>query len=264
MTETRWATRATMPRSWVISSMPRPRSRWSWASRRRIWACTVTSSAVVGSSAINSLGSHISAMAIMTRWRRPPESWCGNWPSLSPGAVMPTRARRSAARSLATRLARLPVAAQHLGHLRAHRVGGIEAGHRLLEDHGHGVAAQMRHAGVGEALQILALEGEPPGRASRAAGQQVHDGKRRHRLAAARFAHQAVGLAAFDGERGAAHRRYAAAETHFELLDLQQGAQGSVLAPNRSRRPSPRRLMPSTSTNSATPGMTITQGLKNM
>src|SRR4029077_20624838 len=75
---------------------------------------------------------------------------------------------------------------------------------------------------------------------------------------------QAVGLAALDGERGAAHRRYAAAKTHFELLDLQQGAQGSVLAPNRSRRPSPRRLMPSTSTNSATPGMTITQGLKNM
>ena len=37
----------------------------------------VTSSAVVGSSAISTLGLHDSAMAIMTRWRMPPENWCG-------------------------------------------------------------------------------------------------------------------------------------------------------------------------------------------
>ena len=161
-------------------------------------------------------------------------------------------------------LAGAPMTAQHLGHLRAHRVGGIEAGHRLLEDHGHGVAAQTRHALVGEALQVPAFEGEPPGPAAGAPRQEVHHRQRRHRLAAAGFAHQAVGLAAFDGERGAAYRRGAAAEAHFELLDLQQRAHGSVLAPNRSRRPSPKRLTPSTSTNNATPGITITQGLKNM
>ena len=45
--------------------------------RSRIWAWMVTSSAVVGSSAIRSFGSQASAMAIMTRWRRPPESWWG-------------------------------------------------------------------------------------------------------------------------------------------------------------------------------------------
>ena len=39
-----------------------------------ICACTVTSSAVVGSSAINRSGSLASAMAIMTRWRWPPDS----------------------------------------------------------------------------------------------------------------------------------------------------------------------------------------------
>ena len=50
----------------------------------------------------------------------------------------------------------------------------------------------------------------------------------------------------------------------LELIDLEQRAHGSVLAPNRSRRPSPSRLMPSTSTNSATPGITITHGEKNM
>ena len=44
--------------------------------RPSTWACTVTSRAVVGSSAIISLGLHTIAMAIMTRWRIPPEnSW---------------------------------------------------------------------------------------------------------------------------------------------------------------------------------------------
>ena len=41
------------------------------------WACTVTSSAVVGSSAMRSVGSSASAIAIMMRWRIPPENWCG-------------------------------------------------------------------------------------------------------------------------------------------------------------------------------------------
>src|SRR5215213_1055856 len=41
------------------------------------WACVVTSSDVVGSSAISSSGSHASAIAIITRWRWPPDSWWG-------------------------------------------------------------------------------------------------------------------------------------------------------------------------------------------
>ena len=43
------------------------------SSRRRTWACTVTSSAVVGSSAISTSGRHSVAMAIITRWRMPPD-----------------------------------------------------------------------------------------------------------------------------------------------------------------------------------------------
>ena len=45
--------------------------------RSRICACTVTSSAVVGSSAMSSSGSQLSAMAIIARCRMPPENWCG-------------------------------------------------------------------------------------------------------------------------------------------------------------------------------------------
>ena len=40
-------------------------------------AWMVTSSAVVGSSAISSFGSHASAIAIIARWRIPPEKACG-------------------------------------------------------------------------------------------------------------------------------------------------------------------------------------------
>ena len=43
-------------------------------SKSMIWACTVTSSAVVGSSAINNIGSQASAAASITRWRMPPDN----------------------------------------------------------------------------------------------------------------------------------------------------------------------------------------------
>ena len=43
----------------------------------RICAWIVTSSAVVGSSAMSTDGSHDSAIAIITRWRMPPENSCG-------------------------------------------------------------------------------------------------------------------------------------------------------------------------------------------
>lgn len=43
----------------------------------RIPAWTVTSRAVVGSSATSTLGPHATAIAIITRWRMPPESWWG-------------------------------------------------------------------------------------------------------------------------------------------------------------------------------------------
>ena len=42
-----------------------------------IWAWIETSSAVVGSSATISRGPAQSASAITTRWRMPPENWCG-------------------------------------------------------------------------------------------------------------------------------------------------------------------------------------------
>ncbi len=60
-----------------MNSSAMPISACNSSSRARICAWMVTSSAVVGSSQISSLGRQASAMAIMARWRWPPESWCG-------------------------------------------------------------------------------------------------------------------------------------------------------------------------------------------
>ena len=54
---------------------------WSsdWRSRMsfKVRACTMTSRAVVGSSATRRAGRHTRAIAIIARWRSPPESWNG-------------------------------------------------------------------------------------------------------------------------------------------------------------------------------------------
>ena len=77
MTITRWQVSATTPRSWVISMIAAPISLLSSTMSLRICAWIVTSSAVVGSSAISSRGLQDSAIAIIARWRMPPENWCG-------------------------------------------------------------------------------------------------------------------------------------------------------------------------------------------
>ena len=51
-----------------------PLRRCKSLSSARIWLRSVTSSAVVGSSASSSLGLQASAMAIMARWRWPPDN----------------------------------------------------------------------------------------------------------------------------------------------------------------------------------------------
>ena len=77
MTAISSATSATTPRSWVIITIAVSSSACRRWIRSRICAWTVTSRAVVGSSAISSFGSLASAIAIITRWRMPPENSCG-------------------------------------------------------------------------------------------------------------------------------------------------------------------------------------------
>ena len=78
------------PRSWVISRMAISVSRCSCLRRSSTCAWIVTSSAVVGSSAINSAGRPASAIAIITRCFMPPDSWCGYAFKRACGSGIPT------------------------------------------------------------------------------------------------------------------------------------------------------------------------------
>ncbi|CPU67585.1 Protein of uncharacterised function (DUF1602) [Mycobacteroides abscessus] len=77
MTATRSARSATTPMLCVMSTMAVPNSSRHRRRRSRISAWTVTSSAVVGSSATMSPGSSTRAMAMTMRCFCPPENWCG-------------------------------------------------------------------------------------------------------------------------------------------------------------------------------------------
>ncbi len=77
MTSTFSHVSATTPKSCVISTIADPSLACISFISSMICAWIVTSSAVVGSSAISTAGSHESAMAIITRCRIPPENWCG-------------------------------------------------------------------------------------------------------------------------------------------------------------------------------------------
>ena len=61
----------------MIRMIAVPNSSWTLLITLSTWAWTVTSSAVVGSSAMSSAGFRATAIAIITRWRMPPENWCG-------------------------------------------------------------------------------------------------------------------------------------------------------------------------------------------
>ncbi len=123
----------------VRSSSRRPRSSF------RICAWIVTSSAVVGSSAMISCGSFAIAIAITARWRMPPEKRCGGSLRRRSASAIPTRVSSSAARSRLAAADRA-VHAHRLDELRADRVGRVQRRERVLHDHRDGVASQLAQA----------------------------------------------------------------------------------------------------------------------
>ena len=98
ITITRRANSAITPRSCEISSTAMPSSARSSRSNSSTWAWIVTSSAVVGSSAISSRGRQAIAIAIITRWRIPPDSRCGYSSTRRLASGIRTRSSNSIAR----------------------------------------------------------------------------------------------------------------------------------------------------------------------
>ena len=93
-----------------------------------------------------------------TRWRMPPENWCGYAFRRSSGDGMPTWPSTSRARARATSSPHLRVVRldglDHLGVDAQHRV---ERHQRILEYHGDVVAAQVSHTFLVELQQVLTL-----------------------------------------------------------------------------------------------------------
>ena len=227
----------------------------------------VTSRAVVGSSAIRSSGSQRSAIAIITRWRKPPESWCGYWPRRLRGGGNADRFEQFGGAIAASR--RTFGAAQRLHHLVADRVGGVERGHRVLEDHRHAVAAQFVSSRLGPSSSASVLAARRRRRARRTApaadpcrerGQATCRDPIRRRCTASRRARAARlrrapawRMARGDGDRD------------LEPFDLEERVMSAVLSGAvRSRTPSPTRLMASTSGEQHGAGNGDEPGLKNM
>ena len=157
----------------------------------------------MGSSQRISFGSQESAIAIITRWRMPPDSSCGYAPARRFASGMPTRLHQ-----LERALPRAAAAVAEpderpFGDLLADAHHRVERGHRLLEDHRDLAAPNLAEPAGGGRREIGALEQDLPAHEARGTGQQPDQRAERHRLARARLSDHAERLAAADRERRA-------------------------------------------------------------
>jgi hypothetical protein len=87
----------TTARSWAMTTYVSPSRDCSSSSRLTTCACTETSSADTGSSAMTSSGSSAIARAMPIRWRCPPLNSCGYFDAADAGS--PTTSRSSCTRA---------------------------------------------------------------------------------------------------------------------------------------------------------------------
>ena len=162
ITITRSQISATRSRLWLMNSMAMPSSSRSRASRSTTCACTVTSSAVVGSSAMSNFGWHATAIAIATRWRMPPLNSCGKAARRSRRiGDADQSASRSAARSQRGGRPDRLMRPDHVGQLPADGERRIERGQRVLEDHRDVAPAHHAMSRSAERQQRSALQAGP-------------------------------------------------------------------------------------------------------
>ena len=161
-----------------------------------------------------------------------------------------------------------PQALRDLPTDRPHR---IERAHGFLEHHGQGPPTQGAEPFLVRRQQVLAVE-QDPAAGGRGLGQQAHDGQRGHRFSAAGLADQTQTLAGLQDEGNPvqnARRTARRGDGDGQVLNREQGGHGAYRArrrrgSSRSRKPSPRRLRPSTVRAMARPGKTASRGALNI
>ena len=172
----------------------------------------------------------------------------------------------------------LVVLQQALGHLVAHFIDGVQAGHGVLEHHGHLGAAEGAHLGAvglfdlfqpvfrdlavpqSVVLDLIRLDGG-------VTSQETHDGIHGHALAAAGLAYHGQGGAPLELERDVLHDpdffpvgNEGGIQIFYvqnNILTIHTGLPPyCCLASSTSRKPSPKKLMASTNRLMARPGNT--------
>ncbi|MCY1431482.1 hypothetical protein D9M71_474520 [compost metagenome] len=118
----------------------------------------------------------------------------------------------------------LQVCAQHFLDLKAHRVAGVERGHRVLEDHGQVLADHLATLARAELEHVLAIETEGVGGDDAGGVDQAHQRHHGHRLAGAGFADDGQHFAFVHSQVQAIDHGYSilVAKADIEILDLQQ------------------------------------------
>src|SRR5471032_7170 len=148
--------------------------------------------------------------------------------------------------------------AQYFHNLGAYRHHRIQAGHRLLKNHGDRIAADRAHGRLRQADEVTALEIDPA--FERGAGrQQLHDRERGSGLAATRFTDEREHLVLMHGETQVVHCMLGA-EAHGEPIDFQywfHHERSERRGLRASLRPSPSRFSASTVSTSAPPGKAV-------
>ena len=223
-----------------------------------ICAWMVTSSAVVGSSAMRMSGLQLIAMAIMARWRMPPENSNGYWLTRLSASGMPTRASSSAAICHAS-----PLPLSWCSMIAsAICLPTLMTGLRLVMGSWKIIAMSLprtcAHLVVADGAQVAVAEHE---RAlddlARRVGDEPHERERRDRLARAGLADDAQRLLAVEREADAVDGLDHAGvgeEVGREVLDREKAfahAYSLSLGSVASRRPLPNEMKPNTVTTRA-------------
>ena len=125
-----------------------------------ISAWVVTSSAVDGSSAISSSGSRARAAASATRWHMPPDSWNGMRSATSGVGDADLGEAAAHLRRARGRSRELRPVAQHLLDVRARTHQRVHHRERVLQQHRHPAAAQLRSSRSGKRQQVGAVEAD--------------------------------------------------------------------------------------------------------
>ena len=231
-----------------------PRSSRTRRRRSRISAWTVTSSALVGSSASSTSERSASAIAIAIRCAWPPESSCGYRSSRSGES-------RTSRNALGRALGRLALAdavqperpLEELAHLEQR----VERRHGTLEDHRDAAPADLAQPALGRADELLAVEADASLDPRAEGRREAEHRERRDRLARAALAGQAEDLARAELETVEVDDP-AGAERDPQVVqrELRLGHRvvSTRLGSSTSRRPSPSRLKATAVRKIAAPG----------